>query len=99
MSKKDALRTLDALSHGTRLDIFRSLIKRGKLGLSAKDLCKNMSLPPATLSFHMAKLTDADIVDFKKDGRRITYFANVDGVKKLSKFLLEECCSEGKDTC
>jgi ArsR family transcriptional regulator len=87
MEAKHALRSFDALSHIVRLKIFQLLVARGDDGCSASDLCKQMELAPATLSFHMSKMVNSELVSQQKTGRTIAYYANVDNINNTAGFL------------
>ena len=94
MKSREATIAFDALSHSMRVKIFRKLITRGKPGMGASELCELMEIPPATLSFHMSKLLNGDLVDLRKKGKFVTYTANHKQVSKLAEFLMEKCCAE-----
>ncbi|MBL4616897.1 MAG: helix-turn-helix transcriptional regulator [Robiginitomaculum sp.] len=94
MKARTAVIAFDSLSHSGRLKIFRKLIKRGKSGLGASELCKIMNIPPATLSFHMSKLINGDLVTSSKKGKFITYRANPKQVTRIINFLMDKCYLE-----
>ena len=94
MKSRDATIAFDALSHNLRLKIFRKLVAKGKSGMGASELCELMEIPPATLSFHMSKLANGDLVDVRKKGKYVIYTANNKQVSKLIDFLMEKCGTE-----
>lgn len=89
MKIKKALKMLSALSHETRLNIFKILIQEGSEGLSAGALVEIIKIPPATLSFHLTQMTNADLISASKSGRNINYSLKYKSTKKLFKFLHE----------
>ncbi len=93
------VRQLAALAQPSRLNIFRELIKVLELasegrGLSAGEIAVRMRVPPATLSFHLKELANAGLVSSRKQGRSVIYRAEVDSIRALITFLLEDCCSD-----
>ena len=62
MEKSQAVNALSALAHETRLDVFRLLVREGITGCSAGDIATTLDVPPATLSFHLAALAQAGLV-------------------------------------
>ncbi len=91
MKPRTAVIAFDALSHSGRLKIFRKLVKAGKPGMGAQELCKMMGIPPATLSFHMAKLINGDLVKLRKKGKFVIYTANPKQITRTIDFLMQEC--------
>jgi len=94
-----ALKAFAGLSQETRLTAFRILVKNGKRGVAAGALSEKMRIPQNTLSFHLAHLSQAGLVESRKEGRSVIYFANLDRVQELVQFLLEDCCAMDKSTC
>lgn len=92
MDTKNALNALSALSQETRLQVFCALAKYGESGCAAGLLGKELNVPHNTLSFHLSHLSQAGIVSSKRSGRSIIYVAEISRIKKLVKFLLEDCC-------
>ena len=97
MEMTDAVRALDALAQETRLSIFRALVrassrKTGEGGLAAGAIGAELGVSPATLSFHLKELANADLVTSRREGRSIIYTANFDAMRGLLGFLLEDCC-------
>jgi ArsR family transcriptional regulator len=94
---KQAIQALSALAQETRLAIFRLLIQQGPAGLAAGAIGEKLDLPPATLSFHLAGLARASLVDSRQEGRFVFYSANFQSMNLLVAFLTENCC--GGATC
>jgi DNA-binding transcriptional ArsR family regulator len=92
MDVSAALRTLDALSHETRLWAFRLLVQAGPVGLSAGDVAENLSIRQNTMSSHLKQLAAAGLIDSRRDGRSVFYRANYHTVQRLLVFLMEDCC-------
>jgi len=62
MEHKAATAALAALGQDTRLSVFRLLVRAGRAGRLAGDIAEALSLPGATLSFHLKALTAAGLV-------------------------------------
>lgn len=92
-----AIVTLGALAQETRLSIFRALVrahspKDGEGGLAAGEISEQLDVAAATLSFHLKEMSHAGLVTSRRDGRSIIYKANLDAMRGLTDFLLEDCC-------
>jgi len=87
MKISKAVSALDALSQESRLLIFRLLMEQCEAGLSAGNISEQLSIPPATLSFHLSQLSSARLLDSHKEGRSVIYKANYKRIRKLAKFL------------
>ena len=99
MEIKSAITAFASLSQETRLSVFRRLIKAGETGLSAGALAEDLAVAPPTMSFHLKELTSAGLARFERDGRRIIYYANLDGVRALVDFLVSDCCGQRPELC
>ena len=95
----DAVAALSAVAQETRLRVFRLLVRHGDEGLAAGVLAAKLGVPPATLSFHLAQLQGAGLVHAERDGRCIRYRAAPDGIRKLLRFLTEDCCQGRPELC
>lgn len=90
MEVNDALESLSALSHETRLWVFRLLVQAGPEGLSAGEIADGLSSRQNTMSSHLVKLSDAGLITRRRQGRRVIYRANVAGMGELIAFLQTE---------
>ncbi|HET6605949.1 MAG TPA: helix-turn-helix domain-containing protein [Rhodopila sp.] len=61
MEKVDALAALAVLGQEIRLDIDRLLVQAGPAGLPAGQFSDRLSLPSATLAFHLKELKNAKL--------------------------------------
>jgi ArsR family transcriptional regulator len=93
MKTNDAIKALAALAQATRLDVFRLLVQHGAEGLSASVIAEKLSLPNATLSFHLKELSQANLVSARQEGRFIYYAASYPAMNDLVGYLTENCCS------
>lgn len=92
MESKIVVQAFGALAQETRLGIYRLLVTAGPAGMAAGAIAGKLDLPPATLSFHLKELSQADLVRSKQEGRFVIYTANFDTMNGLVSFLTENCC-------
>jgi len=99
MEKMDAITALAALAHETRLDIFRLLVQAGPEGVPAGQLGEQLSLPSATLSFHLKELRHAGLITFRRESRSLIYSAEFANMNALLAYLTENCCRGDAASC
>ena len=99
MKSSQALLAFAALSQETRLAIVRLLIREGVEGLPAGDIAARLAVQPSTLSFHVAALERAGLVTARRVQRQIFYAPNLEGVRGMVTFLLEDCCGGRPEIC
>ena len=92
MEMTQAIDALAALAQPSRLAAYRLLVEAGQEGLPAGAIGERLELPPATLSFHLAHLARAGLVQSRQDGRYVIYSASFDNMNALVGFLTENCC-------
>ena len=95
MEIKDVLNALAALAHETRLVVFRLLVETGPEGLPVGKIGERLGTAPATLSFHLKELANADLVMMRHEGRFIYCSANFATMNGLVGYLTENCCGTG----
>jgi len=99
METRQALEALSALAQATRLEVFRSLVRQGPIGMPAGKIAETLNVAPSTLSPHLAQLERAGLVTSWRDERRIFYAIHVEGTRRLLSFLTEECCGGHPELC
>ena len=99
MDKNHALDAFAALSQSTRLDVFRLLITAGEVGMSAGDISETLGVRQNTMSTNLAILARSGLIRSTREGRRIRYFADMDGMRGLLAFLMEDCCGGRPELC
>jgi DNA-binding transcriptional ArsR family regulator len=92
METEQVVDALAALAQRSRLPIFRLLVEAGPAGLAAGAIGENLELPPATLSFHLAHLARAGLVQGRQEGRFVIYAASFENMNTLVGYLTENCC-------
>jgi DNA-binding transcriptional ArsR family regulator len=99
MDKTQALSALSALGHDGRLDVFRLLVKAGSEGMLAGEIAVARGIRPNTLSASLTILHHAGLVTNRREGRGIRYFADMEGMRGLLGFLMEDCCGGKPELC
>ncbi len=88
----EALGALGALAHETRLATFRLLVRAGPGGLPAGAIATRLGVGATVMSFHLAELAQAGLVESRRDGRSIIYAASYKRIGALLDYLIEDCC-------
>jgi ArsR family transcriptional regulator len=88
----DIVRSLGALAHPVRLQIFRALVVTGSRGLTPGAMQQGLDIPPATLSFHLKELAAAGLVTHERASRNRIYRAAFGRMNALLGYLTENCC-------
>ncbi|MDA0662031.1 MAG: helix-turn-helix domain-containing protein [Proteobacteria bacterium] len=99
MDKKQTLDALSALSQETRLDVFRLLMKAEPEGLRAGDIAERLGVLQNTMSANLGILERAGLIRGVREGRSIRYVADLDSMRALLRFLMEDCCGGQPELC
>lgn len=99
MKTNDAVTALAALAQTTRLQAFRTLVRRGPAGMAAGELAEALDVPAATLSFHLKQLQHSGLIESVREGRSIRYTAREEGIRALLAYLVEDCCEGQAALC
>ena len=99
MDKHEALEALAALGQETRLDAFRLLVRQGPIGMTAGAVAEALGVAPSTLSPHLAQLERSGLATSWRVDRRIFYAVNIEGTRRLLRYLTEECCGGHPELC
>lgn len=86
-------KAFEALAHDTRLAVFQLLIPAGRDGLTAGDISTQLGLPANSLSFHLERLVNADLIGRRRDGRHLYYAVRYARLAELVDFLSGDCCA------
>ncbi len=85
-----------AIGTEPRLRIVRLLLSAHPDGLVAGEIQAELGIPASTLSHHLDKLKNEDLVEVRREGTYLWYSANTDGLRELLTFLYAECCSRNR---
>ena len=99
MDKTRTLAAFAALSQSSRLDAFRLLVKAGSKGMAAGEISDVLSVKQNTMSANLSVLFQAGLVRNTREGRSIRYFADMEGLRAMLTFLIEDCCGGEPDLC
>ena len=92
MEENDVVRSLAALAHPHRLQVFRALVVAGSRGMTPGVMAEGSGIPAATLSFHLKELMNAGLVTQERMGRNLVYRAAFEHMNGLLGYLTENCC-------
>ena len=79
-----------------RLRIVRLLLSAHPEGLVVGEIGSELNIPASTLSHHLEKLKNEDLVRVRREGTFLWYSANTDALQDLLSFLYAECCTRNK---
>ena len=85
-----------AMGTEARLRIMRLLLAAHPQGMIAGDVGAELEIPASTLSHHLEKLKNEDLVKVRRESTFLSYSANIDGLQELLGFLYAECCTRNK---
>jgi DNA-binding transcriptional ArsR family regulator len=57
---------------------------------------EELGIPSSTLSHHLEKLKNEDLVRVRREGTYLWYSANTEALQELLGFLYAECCTRNK---
>lgn len=92
MEENEVVRSLAALAHPARLQVFRALVVVGQQGLTPGTMAEALGIPGATLSFHLKELVHAELVTQERSGRNLVYRAAYDRMNGVLGYLTAHCC-------
>lgn len=92
MEENEIVRSLAALAHPARLQVFRALVVVGQQGLTPGTMSEALGMPGNTLSFHLKELTHAELVTQDRQGRNLVYRAAFDRMNGVLSYLTAHCC-------
>jgi DNA-binding transcriptional ArsR family regulator len=85
-----------AMGAEPRLRIVRLLLSAHPEGLVVGEIGSELNIPASTLSHHLDKLKNEDLVRVRREGTFLWYTANTDALQDLLSFLYAECCTRNK---
>lgn len=97
MKLNDAAAQLEALGNPTRLTVYRTLVRAGESGLSVGRLQSRVGAAASTLSHHLQKLIQVELVTQERQGTTLICRANYEVMQALVGFLADECCADMKE--
>ena len=87
---------LSAMGTEPRLRIMQLLLSAHPDGLVVGDIQEELEIPNSTLSHHLDKLRNEDLVRVQRQSTFLRYTANSEALQELMSFLYSECCTRNK---
>jgi ArsR family transcriptional regulator len=87
---------LSAMGTESRLRIMQLLLSAHPAGLIVGKIGNELEIPSSTLSHHLEKLKNEDLVKVRREGTFLWYSANTAALQELLGFLYAECCTRNK---
>lgn len=87
---------LSAMGTEPRLRIVRLLLSAHPDGMVVGEIGSELDIPSSTLSHHLEKLRNEDLVRVRREGTYLWYSANTEALQELLSFLYAECCTRNK---
>ena len=93
MEAASVIEALSALAQEHRLEVFRQLVQAGDRGMPAGAIATALGIPNSSLSFHLAQLRNAGLIEQERQHRSLIYRANYSAMNALLGYLTENCCA------
>lgn len=87
---------LAAMGAEPRLRIMRLLLSAHPEGMIVGNIGSELNIPNSTLSHHLDKLKNEDLVKVRREGTFLWYTANTESLEELLGFLYAECCTRNR---
>ena len=87
---------LSAMGAEPRLRIMRLLLTAHPDGLVVGDIQSELEIPSSTLSHHLEKLRQEELVKVRRESTFLRYTANTQALEELLQFLYAECCTRNQ---
>ncbi len=85
-----------ALGTEPRLRIVRLLLSAHPDGMNVGEIQDELGIPNSTLSHHLDKLKNEELVRVQREGTFLRYTANTEALQEILSFLYAECCTRNK---
>jgi ArsR family transcriptional regulator len=87
---------LAAMGTEPRLRVIRLLLSAHPDGMVVGEIQAELGIPASTLSHHLEKLKNEDLVRVQRESTFLRYSANAEALQELLTFLYAECCTRSK---
>lgn len=85
-----------ALGAEPRLRILRVLLAAHPEGLVVGEIQSELGIAASTLSHHLEKLKNEDLIAVRRESTFLRYTANTAALRELLGFLYAECCTRNR---
>jgi ArsR family transcriptional regulator, arsenate/arsenite/antimonite-responsive transcriptional repressor len=82
-----------AMGTEPRLRIIQLLLSAHPEGLVVGEIQSELGIPNSTLSHHLEKLKNEQLVKVRRESTFLWYSANTEALRELLGFLYAECCT------
>jgi len=99
MKTEDIARYADmfaAMGTESRLRIMQLLLSAHPEGLVVGEIQSELGISASTLSHHLDKLKNEDLIEVTREGTFLRYTASIAALQDLLGFLYAECCTRNK---
>ena len=80
----------------SRLRIMQLLLTAHPEGMVVGEIQKELEIPNSTLSHHLDKLRNENLVKVQRESTFLRYTANTEALQELLQFLYAECCTRNQ---
>ena len=99
MTLEETAKRMAALGNETRLSIYRLLVRAGERGLPVTSVQQRLGVPASTLSHHLHKLIEVDLVRQERRGTSLICRADYTIMEQTFHFFASECCVVDDGCC
>ena len=85
-----------AMGTEPRLRIMQLLLSAHPDGLVVGEIQDELDIPNSTLSHHLDKLRNKNLVLVRRESTFLRYTANTEALQEVLQFLYAECCTRNK---
>src|ERR1700746_2604846 len=85
-----------AMGTEPRLRIMQLLLQAHPEGLVVGEIQQELDIPNSTLSHHLDKLRNEDLVRVTRESTFLRYTANTEALEEILRFLYAECCTRNQ---
>ena len=85
-----------AMGTESRLRIMQLLLSAHPDGMVVGEIQSALDISASTLSHHLDKLRNEDLVEVKREGTFLRYRANTAALQEVLGFLYAECCTRNQ---
>src|ERR1700732_98313 len=85
-----------AMGTEPRLRIMQLLLSAHPEGLVVGNIQEELDIPNSTLSHHLEKLKNEELVNVQRESTFLRCTANTEVLQELLRFLYAECCTRNK---
>jgi DNA-binding transcriptional ArsR family regulator len=85
-----------AMGTEARLRIMQVLLSAHPEGMVAGEIAQELGIPNSTLSHHLDKLKNEELIEVRRESTFLRYSANTETLSEVLGFLYAECCTRNR---